>query len=212
MQNIHQIAVLGGTGKSGKYVVQELLKRGYRLKLLLRHPENFTATNPNIQTVKGDARSGADIFTLLQGCDAVVSTLGQPKGEPSIFSAATGNVLHAMQTLGIRRYIVTTGLSVDAPGDRKSAQTQAGTEWMKTHYPETTFDKQREFELLQNSSADWTMVRLPLIELTDETPPVKVDLENCPGNGISATSLAHFVATQLNNDSYVRQAPFIANA
>lgn len=211
MQNIHQIAVIGGTGKSGKYLVEELLKRGHRLKLLLRHPENYTVVHPHIQTVKGDARDEPSINRLLQDCHAVVSTLGQPKGEPSIFGTATGHVLRAMQTWGIRRYVLTTGLGVDAPGDHKNEPTRMGTEWMKAHYPETTSDKQREFEMLQNSSVDWTLVRLPLIELTDVVSPIQIRLHDCPGNTIGAGNLARFLADVLNDGTYVRQAPFIAN-
>jgi putative NADH-flavin reductase len=168
MKQNNKIAIIGGTGKLGKYLVKELLHRGINFKLLLRNPDKLEIKNPLIEIIKGDARKYSDIYPLLNGCSAVISTLGQPKGEPSIFSAATKNIVKAMNEYGIKRYILTTGLNVDTPFDKKSTKTKFGTDWMKTNYPETTFDKQEEYYILANSTLDWTMVRLPLIELTDE--------------------------------------------
>jgi hypothetical protein len=41
--------------------------------------------------------------------------------------------------------------------------------------PYTTADKQRELELLSESDIDWTLVRLPLIELTDKKSEWRVE-------------------------------------
>jgi len=42
MQQNIKIAVLGGTGKAGKYLVKQLRKQGFQIKLLLRNPEKFS--------------------------------------------------------------------------------------------------------------------------------------------------------------------------
>jgi putative NADH-flavin reductase len=207
-----KLAVIGGTGKSGKYVVEELLRQEFHFKLLLRNPENFTLKSPLIQVVKGDARDYDSILELVSGCDAVISTLGQPRGETSIFSTATANIIRAMSQFKIDRYIVTTGLNVDAPGDKKSAKTQAATEWMKTNYRETTLDKQLELDMLSGSNLRWTMVRLPIIDQTNERGKLLVSVEDCPGDKISSTDLACFLIEQLSEESFVRKAPFIATA
>ena len=137
--------------------------------------------------------------------------MGQPKGEPSIFSQASRNVIRAMDFFQIKRYIVTTGLSVDTPQDKKSNYSASATQWMKANYPETTADKQLEWELLSLSNLDWTLVRLPLIELTEKESGVKVSLVDCPGEKISAASLAGFLIRQLEDKSYLKLSPFIAN-
>jgi len=207
-----KLAILGGTGKSGKYLVNELLSQDFHLKLLLRNPENFQLKSPLIEIVKGDARDYESVQTLVNGCGAVISTLGQPRGEASIFSEATSNVIRAMSQYEIKRYIVTTGLNVDTPFDKKVSKTKMATEWMKSNYPKTTLDKQVEFDILSKSDIDWTLVRLPLIELTDERRKVIVSLEDCPGDKISATDLAFFLTDQLSSETYIRKSPFIANA
>ncbi|MFA6249483.1 MAG: NAD(P)H-binding protein [Mucilaginibacter sp.] len=211
MKPIHIVAVIGGTGKAGKYLVKQLLLQNFRIKLLHRKPETLTFDNPLIEIIKGDARDYKAIYTLLADCDAVLSCLSQPVGEPTIFSDATRNILKAMDAHQISRYITTAGLNVDTPADQKSAQTQFGTNWMYENFPATTKDRQVEYQLLVDSDIDWTMVRLPLIGQTDDISEITVSLVDCPGSNISATNLALFMIKAFSDDEFVKQAPFIAD-
>lgn len=207
-----KIAVIGGTGKAGKYLVKELIQKGFYIKMLARNPIDFNINN-FVEVVKGDVADYNTVYALLEGCQAVISTLGLgiPASAPSIFSQATINIIKTMNQLLIQRYIVTTGLSVDAPYDNKSQKTLFATDWMKKTYPVSTDNKQLEFDILLSSNIDWTLVRLPLIEQTEEKRQVVVKLEDCPGDKISATDLANFLIDQLSNNEYVRKSPFIAN-
>ena len=128
-----------------------------------------------------------------------------------MFSHATRNVLDAMHTLRIKRYILTTGLNVDTPFDKKGPVTQASTDWMKKNYPETTADKQVEYEVLAATSVDWTLVRLPFIGLTKDSSDIAMSLEDCPGSGIHGLDMARFLVSQIDDSQYVGQSPFLAN-
>jgi putative NADH-flavin reductase len=213
MQQYTKIAVIGGTGKAGKYLVNQLIQRGFHLKLLLRNPEKFSIKNPLIEVIKGDVKDYDTVLSLLKDSEAVISALGlgQPISETSIFSKATSNILQAMQVSDIQRYIVITGINVNTPFDKKSLKTQFATDWMYTNYPNSTADKQKEYEILSASNIDWTLVRLPLIEQTDEVCDVQISLEDCVGDKISATNLANFLIEQLADNQYVKQSPFISN-
>lgn len=212
MEQKIKIAILGGSGKAGTYLVKELLQQGFSLKMLLRNPENFQLQNPLIQIVPGDARHYESVRAVTQDCQAVISAVGYRAGEPPIFSQATQNVLRAMQECNSTRYISLTGLNVDTPFDQKNPKVQAATDWMKVNYPKTTTDKQVEYQLLTESTVDWTLVRLPWIHLTDSADEVNTSLEDCPGEGVSAGALARFLVTQLSNKTYLRQTPFVFNA
>jgi putative NADH-flavin reductase len=213
MKNNIKIAVIGGTGKSGIYLVKELINQGFHLKMLVRNPDKLQIKSQFAEIVKGDVTDYSSVVTLIQGCQAVISTLGMgvPASEPTIFSRSTANVIQAMNEFNIQRYVVITGLNVDTPFDNKSPKTTFATDWMRKNYPVSTADKQTEYEILSNSNVEWTLVRLPLIEQTDETGEVNTSLEDCPGDKISATSLANFLISQLTDKKYVRKAPFIAN-
>ncbi len=126
-----KVAVIGGTGKSGKYLVKQLINQGFRFKILLRTPEAFSINSPLIEVIKGSARDYDSVRRLISGCQAIISTLGQPKGESSIFSQATGNVIQSMNEFNVKRYILTTGLNVDTPFDNKSPKTKFATEWIQ---------------------------------------------------------------------------------
>ena len=208
-----KIAVLGGTGKAGKYLVDQLIAQNLSFKILVRNPEKFKTKNSLVEVVYGEAQDYESISALLEGCQAVISTLGlgQPPSELTLFSQATKHILRAMQAHSIARYILITGLNVNTPLDQKGAKTQSATDWMYTHYPISTQDKQTEYEILAASKTDWTLVRLPFIEQTEESRKIQVSMEDCPGDKISATDLVHFLIEQLYSDKYVKQAPFIAN-
>ena len=213
MGKVIKVAVVGGTGKSGRYLVRQLLNSGYKVRMLLRDPDRSGISNPDVETVTGNVLNIESVRSLLTGCSAVISTLGMgnsPTSEPP-FSKATANILDAMSYFGMNRYIVITGLNVNTPHDKKSLKCKAATDWMYENYPVTTTDKQLEYDILGKSSAAWTMLRLPLIEMTDRIDRTEYNLEDCPGNVISVSSLAFFLTNQLNEDSLVQKAPFLYN-
>lgn len=208
-----KIAIIGGTGKSGKYLVNQLVNQGFQLKILLRNPDNFQLKSSLIEVIKGEVTNFSSIHSLIEDCQAVISTLGLgiPASEPTIFSQSTINVVKAMNECNVHRYIVTTGLNVDTPFDKKSYKTLFGTDWMKKTFPISTTDRQLEYDILVNSNIDWTLVRLPLIEQTDERNQVNVDLEDCPGDKISATDLAFCLIEQLSSKAFIKKSPFLSN-
>ncbi len=212
MEQKNRIAILGGGGRTGKYILTQLLSQGYNVKLLLRNPENFQLENPFIEIVKGDAIDPEAILSLVKGCQVVISTVGQRKDEPLVASQATINILKAMTEYGIKRYILVAGLNVDTPFDKKSPETITATEWMKMTFPVIHADRQKTYSILSTSDINWTLVRVPFIEFTDTKGETLVSLEDCRGDKVSAADIATFVVEQLSDDTYIKKSPFIANA
>lgn len=213
MKKSSKIAVVGGTGKSGKYLVRELLNQEYHFKMLVRNPENFKIESSLVEPVYGDVSEYGTVRSLFDGCKAVISTLGSgiPPSKPTIFTTATRNIIRAMKESGLKRYIAITGLNVDTPLDKKGLMAKTGTEWMYANYPKSTIDRQKELQLLSESGLDWTLIRLPLIALTDDRRVIATNLEDCPGENIGATDLAKFLLGQLSDTTFIKKAPFLAN-
>ena len=206
-----KIAVLGGTGKAGKYLIKELIRQGYVVKALARDPRKFGQTDASIEVIPGNARDYQSILNLLSECDGVISTLGPSRSEPDTCSIAAGHIIKAMQTLNIRRFIEVAGLGIDTPEDKKGFLTRMLVTIMRWFASSVIDDRQKDYELLKKSNIQWTIVRCPMIKLTDITRKVKTSLTDSPGNQISATDLARFLIDQLNNESFICKAPFIAN-
>jgi putative NADH-flavin reductase len=210
-----KVALIGGTGKAGSYVLRELILKGYSVNVLVRNQQRLQFEHPLIEKiVVGDVSDLHIVRSLIHGCGAVVSTLGlgSPPSDPEIFNLATRNIMNAMGEFGISRYILITGLNVDTGKDKKGPATVGATQWMYANYPRSTKDRQLEYELLLKSTLDWTLVRLPLIDLTEIKSEVKISLLDCPGQNISSTSLAVFLVDQLQRTDNIRESPFIASA
>lgn len=213
MKNTSKIAIIGGTGKAGRYLVETLLNKGHHLKILVRTLKNHKIEHPSLEVVYGDVRNYDTVRTVTEGCSAVLSTLGgSPLSEPTVFSKATKNILRAMSVHQIKRYIVVAGLNVNTTFDKKGPKTQAGTDWMYANFPESTKDRQYEYDLLRQSAVDWTLIRLPLIQQTDERFATYSDVTDCKGDGISAADLAFFMEEHISKDDFIRKAPFLFNS
>lgn len=209
MNNKPTIAVLGASGRTGRFVVARLLHHQYRLKVLVRDPKSFDVDHDLIDRIHGDAIDSSSISKLLQDCDAIISTIGQRKDEPLVAACSTGNIIREMQVQGLRRFVLLAGLNVDVPLDQKGPQTRAATTWMKTNFPLIQEDRQKAYSLLAASAIDWTMVRVPVIGFTEGISNYKVSVEDCPGTSISAGDIAAFLVDQLEDMQYVRKCPFI---
>lgn len=211
MKKINSVALLGGGGRTGRYIVTQLLDLGYHLKLLLRNPENFQLHDPHIEIVPGNAADPDAIRSVTQGCQAIISTIGQRQNEPPIHAIASLNVLQAMAEFGINRYILLAGLNVDTPLDKKGLQTEAATKYMKANFPGIHEDRQKTYALLSSSNSQWTLVRVPFIIFTELRREIVVNTEDCPGTEVHAADIAAFIASQLTDGTYIFKCPFIAN-
>ena len=210
MNNINKTAVLGGGGRTGTYIVNQLLKQGFSIKLLLRNPESFSIQNDQIEIIKGDALDLEAVQLLLQDCQAVISTVGQRKDEPLVAGLATKNILEVMNRYGIDRYILLAGLNIDTPFDKKGIKTQMASDWMKTNFPLIQEDRQKAYKLLEESTVSWTQVRVPFIEFTDNSSEIAISLEDCLGDKINAHDIAAFMIREMQESKYSRKSPFIS--
>ncbi len=205
------IAVLGGTGKAGKYIVEQLIEHGYPIKMLVRSPEKIAAKNPLIEVVMGSARNYATLQRLLSGCDAIVSALGNSKKEPDTCSTAIAHILRITGKLKIKRYVEVAGLVIDTPSDNKGFKTRLIGKIIRALFPKAAGDRQKGYEMLTRSNLAWTIIRCPSIELTREKRKLAVSDDDSPGNKVSATDLAFFIIGQLTTEQYIRKCPFVAS-
>jgi uncharacterized protein YbjT (DUF2867 family) len=70
-----QVAITGGTGFVGRHIVEGLLQRGHRVRVLARRPDAFPP-NSKLQAIGGTLSDVAALDALLAGADAVVHLVG----------------------------------------------------------------------------------------------------------------------------------------
>jgi hypothetical protein len=103
MQSPMMVAVLGGTGRTGRPLVAELLRRGHKVVVLARDPAKLGMVRDEVQVITGDSRDEAALTELVSGADAVVSTLGPVRGQGLINQDAAKALIFAMRRAGVRR-------------------------------------------------------------------------------------------------------------
>lgn len=212
----HQtVALLGASGMVGGYLLREALARGYTVRALARDPAKLDEFSDRITIVQGDARDQAVIQELLRGSDVVISALGPVKadGDASRFinTTVTGNVLQAMAGKEISQYMIVSGAAVVMPGDERNLMGW----WIRTlaqiGLRDALQDKQAEYELLAHSSADWMLVRCPLIDPEPFRLNPVASLETPPAFRVRAGELARFMIDQIDARGFVRQGPFLGS-
>ncbi|WP_035178036.1 NAD(P)-dependent oxidoreductase [Alkalihalobacterium bogoriense] len=205
------VAIIGGNGKVGKYIVEQAIEKGYRVRVLSRNPKQVHVVDERVTVIKGDARNYEAIAQLLRGSDVVINTIGQPKGERAIFSEVTSQILIAMKQENVNRYITVAGGSLTLEGDKKTLINRIGATLFKLLFPKMIKDKEKEVELLKKSDIDWTVVRLPFIVDQQEVKVIKEDLLNMPGTKMTSRDVATFLLRQIDNKMYIRKHPFVSN-
>ncbi|WP_018976100.1 NAD(P)-dependent oxidoreductase [Saccharibacillus kuerlensis] len=208
------IAVVGGTGSVGRYVVSCALQQGYRVRMLVRTVRSMQLPPEmasRLSIVQGDVMRFDSLRELLSGCSAVINTFGRPPQEEPMYSSVTRQILEEMERAGIRRYIGVTGLSLKLQGDHKSLGGRVVSRMMRSLHPQFAQDRLRELSVLQNSSADWTLVRLPVVKEGQGGYTIKSDPNRMMGNRIYNGEVARFLVNQIDKPEYIRRCPFIGS-
>ncbi|MCQ4086542.1 NAD(P)-dependent oxidoreductase [Saccharibacillus sp. JS10] len=208
------IAVIGGTGSVGRYVVSYALQKGYQVRMLARSvrsmqlPPEMAA---QLSIVEGDALRFDSLRDLMQGCSAVINTFGRPPQEEPLYSKVTRQVLEEMERADIKRYIGVTGLSLKLQGDHKSIGGRVMSRMLRSLHPQFAQDRLEELKVLQASAIEWTLVRLPVVKEGQGGCSIKANLDKMPGNRIYNGDVARFLVNQIEEDEYIHRCPFIGS-
>ncbi|MCU0283763.1 MAG: NAD(P)H-binding protein [Candidatus Nanopelagicales bacterium] len=207
------IAVIGGTGRTGAPLVDELLRRGHELRVLARSPEKLGAVTQRVHVVPGSSTEPAALGQLLDGADAVVSALGPTKQEPDLHSRTAELLIPAMRERGITRFVGISGAGMDVPGDQKGGRDRAISFLIQRLGGAIVADKPREYRAFADSDLAFTLVRPPRLVDGAATGRVVHDA-HVPGrsSSIRRADLAAFLADVVEQGLYPRQAPFVSGA
>jgi nucleoside-diphosphate-sugar epimerase len=150
------IVVIGGAGYIGTHLVDQLLKKGYRVRVLDRlmygsEPLEPFVTHAKFEFVDGDATDISKLSLALQGASSVVHLAGLV-GDPACaidesFTrhtniVATRMVKEVAQSLGISRFVFASSCSVYGVSDVEVKELDALNP--VSLYAQTKIDSERE--------------------------------------------------------------------
>ena len=103
--NILNFLVTGGAGFIGSNIVEELLKRGYKVRVLDNFStgkrENLKQFNKDIELIEGDIRSYHIVQQAVKGIDVILHQAALPSVPRSIKDPITSNEVNVVGTLNI---------------------------------------------------------------------------------------------------------------
>jgi nucleoside-diphosphate-sugar epimerase len=178
----HRALLVGGTGRTGARVLEQLLSRGVGVRAIVRSADRLpkgAAQDPRLELVVADLLALGDetLLRCVRGCDAVISCLGHLPSVKGIFgpprdlvTVATTRLcraIEAAQPTSPVKFILMTSVSVNRRGglDTRRGMCERAIVWILRGVVPAAKDNQRAADFLSrgigtaNPSVQWVAVR-----------------------------------------------------
>ncbi len=208
------IAVFGATGRTGRLVVDRALAARHAVRVLARTPSAVEQSGPALSIVRGDVLDDAAVSEVVAGSDAVISVFGQVKGSsPTVQTDGTRTIVAAMAEHGVSRIVSLSGggLRYDEK-DRPKVADRLIRVLLRLLAGRVLDDAKGHLDVLRGSGLDWTVVRAPVLNDRPGAGSCRVGWVGVgTGTSIPRADLADFLLTQIDDDRFVRQLPFVSS-
>jgi putative NADH-flavin reductase len=206
-----RLAVFGATGRTGKNVVEQAIRRGFDVTAFARAGRTLPDGPAATRVVRGDALNAADVEHAIVGQEAVISTLGVPGSTKSpVVSEGTRNIVDAMTRHGVSRLVVQSvhGASESAAELSPLIRYLARGLFLRYQY----LDKDRMEELVRESGLEWTIVRPARLTEGPRKGRYRAGEKIRVGvfSTISRADVAEFMLNQVGSTEYVRKTPTVS--
>jgi putative NADH-flavin reductase len=206
-----RIVVFGATGGLGRSIVGQALSQGHEVFAVARHPETLALAHPQLSLAAADVLDAQRVRAAIRGCDGVIAAFGVPPGVSpgTLYSQGTRTIVDAMEAEGVRRLVSVSTWLVGESRRRAGPLVRVLVPLLQ---PELYRDRERQEDIVRASALDWIIVRPS--RLTQGRPTGRyragVQLKLRATSHIGRADVAAFVLKQLDDDSFLRQAPTVS--
>jgi putative NADH-flavin reductase len=201
------ILIFGATGRTGRELVSQALRRGHDVSAFVRNPGKLTVVDARLRVVQGDIQRADSIHGAIPEHDAVLSALGAGSLRPTtLLSDAAREIVGAMQAHGVRRIIWQSSLGVG--GTRGHLGPLYNWVLIPLLLRHVFADKERQETIIRETPLDWTVVQPAALTNGPLTESYRAGERNCRRRllpKISRADVAHFMLEELENPRHVRQ-------
>ena len=149
------ITVIGSTGRVGRQVLVEGLRRGHRLTAFTRRPAALPDTSGLAAVVSGDGQDPQALRKALTGADAVIATVGSTSRRGPHPTAGVARALtRSMTELGVPRLVITSAYPIVGSKPRLLMAL------LRLVFAAAYADVAEMERIVAGSDLDWTIVRL----------------------------------------------------
>ncbi len=105
------LGVFGGTGNTGRHLIEQALRNGHEVTALTKDPGKLPV-HPHLHAIAGDVRDEQLVRKVVAGAHAVLGMLGERGRTPTVCTDGIRSILHAMHSLGVRRLLALSAYGV----------------------------------------------------------------------------------------------------
>jgi len=214
-----KILILGATGRTGKWVLQEALQKSYEVHVLVRDPTKITE-NKNLTVFKGTPTDKTMLSKAAETCNAIISVLNISRTSdfpwaklrtPKTFlSDVMHHIVKVSKEHEIKRAVVCSAWGVN----NTNSEIPFWFRWMIGHsnIGAAYTDHERQENILIYSDLNWTIVR-PVGLINGKPSKIRVSYNHKPKPKltISRRSVAAFMVNTIENDSLIGKLPTISS-
>jgi putative NADH-flavin reductase len=203
-----KITVFGASGKTGILIVYQALNQGHQVTAFARQTSKVTIQHKNLRVIQGDILEFEKVKMVVEGQDAILCALGVDKNKPNtILSDGTKNILDTMESSGVKRFICMSSAGI--LGD--DGGFWFGKVFMPLFLRHVFADKRRQAKIIQESKADWVIVRPTGLTDAPKTNTYKVNLDLPTSRTIPRADVADFMLKLVTDKRYDRQMPALSS-
>lgn len=211
-----KLTIFGATGETGRQLIEQALASGNQVVAYARNPLKIGISHERLATVQGELSDTLAIGRAVNGADAVISVLGPRPGEDRnsrSLSQGLRNILAAMQETGVRRLIISSTPSASDPNDLPDLKSKVLVGLIKSIMRPTYEEIVSVARLVRASDTDWTIVRVSMLNNNPGMGKIRAGYlgKKQVGTNLSRADLATFLLEQVQDPTWLRQAPAISN-
>ncbi|KAM3611109.1 uncharacterized protein V6R79_013602 [Siganus canaliculatus] len=207
-----KIAVLGATGQTGQYLVNQALNQGHTVTAIVRNPGKLAVSHHNLKVVEADIFSADNLKSHFKGQDVIMSCLGFPA---SMFSVVTGYtqsmnaMVSAMREAQVNRIITMTSWYTEP---NSGTQSPFLIRFLLLPLIRSVLSNMNEMEqqLQKTEDINWTVVRPPGLQNKPASAQEFLTHEgyfvpDVSGSSVARGDVARFMLSLLNSNAWVKK-------
>ncbi len=210
-----KLLILGSTGRTGKYLLEEALRRGFEVNILVRDAKKITIASEKLRIFEGTPSNKEDLAKALQGCTHVLSALNISRNSdfpwaglrtPKKFLEKTiQNVIDLSKTNPLENVIVISAWGVAETKQDIPFWFRWMIDFSNIKYGYQGHEQQEK--LLQNSAINHTIIRPVGLTNSEKPKPIIVTKNNSPKPNllISRKNVAVFMLDVLEREAFFRE-------
>ena len=138
------VTVFGGSGFIGRYVCEQLLDSGVRIRVASRDPRSAYYIQPLSQvgqwgSVRADVTNKKSVGRAVEGADVVINLVGSFENMSRVQAEGAGNIADAASEAGARALVHISALGADASSEAAYSRTKGrGEEAVRKAFPNAT--------------------------------------------------------------------------